>query len=211
MQRAYWSSIRRRRRGPGRAVSSSGFRQSSGSTDDERDVTGNEAADAAVAHGRALADLYDRAVPEVFGYLRPRCGDPAVAEDLLAETFLAACDAIERNQLSAVTVGWLIGIARHKLVDHWRREARHERHLRAVADLTDATDDPWDAHFDAAAIERTLASLSAVNRSALTFRYLDGLSVPEVADLLDRTVPATDQVLARARGAFRRHYGEADR
>jgi RNA polymerase sigma-70 factor (ECF subfamily) len=174
-------------------------------------VTGNEAADAAVEHGRALVDLYDRAVPEVFGYLKPRCGDPAVAEDLLAETFLAACDAIQRHQLGEVTIGWLIGIARHKLVDHWRREARYERHLRAVADLAESTDDPWDERADAATIERTLGLLSAVNRSALTLRYLDGLSVPEVAELLGRTVPATDQVLARARSSFRHHYGEAAR
>jgi RNA polymerase sigma-70 factor (ECF subfamily) len=174
-------------------------------------VTGNEASDAAVDHGRALADLYDRALPEVFGYLKPRCGDSAVAEDLAAETFLAACDAIERSQVSEVTVGWLIGIARHKLVDHWRREARHDRHLRAVADLGESADDPWDAHVDAATIERTLGLLSAVNRSALTLRYLDGLSVPEVADLLGRTVAATDQVLARARSSFRHHYGEAAR
>ena len=172
-------------------------------------MTGNEAADAAVEHGRALVDLYDRAVPEVFGYLKPRCGDPAVAEDLLAETFLAACDAIERHQLSEVTISWLIGIARHKLVDHWRREARYERHLRAVAHLGESTDDPWDARVDAATIERTLGLLSAVNRSALTLRYLDGLSVPAVAELLGRTVSATDQVLARARRSFRHHYGEA--
>ena len=174
-------------------------------------MTGTEVSGAAVEHGRTLVELYDRAVPEVFGYLKPRCGDAAVAEDLTAETFLAACDAIERSQLTEVTIGWLIGIARHKLVDHWRREARRERHLRGVAGLTESTDDPWDAHVDATTIERTLASLSAVNRSALTLRYLDGLSVAEVAELLGRTVAATDQVLARARASFRHHYGEADR
>jgi RNA polymerase sigma-70 factor (ECF subfamily) len=173
------------------------------------DVTGSEIFGMDEEHGRALVDLYDRALPEVFGYLMPRCGDAAVAEDLSAETFLAACDAIGRSQLNTVSVAWLIGIARHKLVDHWRRQARYERHLRAVADLTEATDDPWDAHIDAATIERILASLSAVNRMALTLRYLDGLSVPEVAELLGRTVPATDQVLARARSSFRNHYGDS--
>ena len=161
-------------------------------------------------HGRALVDMYDHALPQVYGYLKPRCGDAAVAEDLAAETFLAACGAIERGQLSEVTVGWLIGIARHKLADHWRREERHERHLRAVADLAATTDDPWDARLDAATIEQVLGTLSAVNRLALTLRYLDGLAVREVADHLGRTVPATDQVLARARRSFRDHYGERD-
>ena len=44
--------------------------------------------------GRALVDLYDQALPEVYGYLKPRCGDFALAEDLAAETFLAACEAV---------------------------------------------------------------------------------------------------------------------
>ena len=161
-------------------------------------------------HGRALVDIYDQALPQVYGYLKPRCGDAALAEDLAAETFLAACGAIERGQLSEVTVGWLIGIARHKLVDHWRRVERHERHLHAVAGLAAPPNDPWDAHLDAATIEQVLETLSAVNRLALTLRYLDGLPVREVADLLGRTVPATDQVLARARQSFRDHYGEQD-
>ena len=164
----------------------------------------------AVDHGRALLDLYDAALPAVYGYLKPRCGDAMLAEDLAAETFLAACDAAQGGRVHDVTVAWLIGIARHKLVDHWRREARRERHLRAVEDTVDTVDDPWDAAADAAAVEAVLASLSAVNRAALTLRYLDGLPVAEVARLLDRTVPATDQVLARARHAFRHAFGDHD-
>jgi len=46
-----------------------------------------------------------------------------------------------------------------------------------------------------------------VHRTALTMRYLDGLPVPEVAALLDRTVHATEALLVRARLAFRRAYG----
>ena len=160
--------------------------------------------------GRALVDLYDHALPEVYGYLKPRCGDFALAEDLAAETFLAACDAIDREQVYEVTVAWLIGIARHKLVDHWRREARRERRLAAISELAEPVDDPWDARIDSATVEHVLASLSAVNRAALALRYLDGLSVPEVAELLGRTVAATDHLLARARTSFRHYYGDLE-
>ena len=53
-----------------------------------------------------------------------------------------------------------------------------------------------------------LAGLGPHHRLALTLRYLDGLPVPEVAQLLDRTVHATEALLVRARLAFRRAYGE---
>jgi RNA polymerase sigma-70 factor, ECF subfamily len=70
--------------------------------------------------------IYRRALPRVYGYLLPRCGDTALAEDLTAETFLAAVAAASEPAATEVSVGWLIGVARHKLVDHWR-QADHER------------------------------------------------------------------------------------
>jgi RNA polymerase sigma-70 factor (ECF subfamily) len=44
----------------------------------------------------------------------------------------------------------------------------------------------------------------------LTLRYLDDLPVGEVADILDRTLHATEALLARARAAFRRAYSEQE-
>jgi len=156
--------------------------------------------------GPALLTLYDSALPEVYGYLVRRCDGPTVAEDLTAETFLAAVTAVQRGTVPRLTTAWLIGVARHKLVDHWRRKARDERNLRAVADEEPTAEDPWDAHLDAAVAHDVLARLGAHHRSALTLRYLDGLSVPEVADHLGRTIHATEALLVRARLAFRRAY-----
>ena len=45
-----------------------------------------------------LCELYDRALPEVYGYLLHRCGSPAVAEDLSSETFMAAVDAVQHDR-----------------------------------------------------------------------------------------------------------------
>ena len=159
--------------------------------------------------GMVLLEIYDEALPQVFGYLRPRCGDETTAEDLTAETFLAAVSAIERQSVPQLTTAWLIGVARHKLADHWRRRAREERKLRKVEhETTDPTDDPWDARIDAAHAQEVLAGLGSHHRAALTLRYLDGLPVPEVARHLGRTVHATEALLVRARTAFRNAYGE---
>jgi RNA polymerase sigma-70 factor (ECF subfamily) len=161
--------------------------------------------------GPALLALYDTALPEVYGYLVRRCDGPAVAEDLTAETFLAAVAAVQKGTVPSMTTAWLIGVARHKLVDHWRKRARDERNLQAVAeDATAAEDDPWDAHLDAAVAHDVLGRLGAHHRGALTLRYLDGLPVAEVADHLGRTLHATEALLVRARLAFRRAYEGSD-
>jgi RNA polymerase sigma-70 factor (ECF subfamily) len=108
-----------------------------------------------------------------------------------------------------VNVAWLIGIARHKLVDHWRRAGREARGLAAVEQDSEQEDDPWDGVVDADAAHAALARVSAPQRAALTLRYLDGLPVREVADHLGRSVHATETLLARARAALRRIYLEA--
>jgi DNA-directed RNA polymerase specialized sigma24 family protein len=95
-------------------------------------------------HGAALLALYDSALPEVYGYLASRCGDRALAEDLTSETFLAAAAA---RADAPRTIGWLIGIARHKLADHWRWRARQDRLLESVAGAVH-DEDQWDAQLD---------------------------------------------------------------
>src|SRR5581483_5680957 len=157
------------------------------------------------AADRALLELYDRALPEVYGYLLPRCGGVALAEDLTAEAFLAAVTAV-RNEDATPTVPWLIGVARHKLVDHWRRQAREQRHLHLAHDTPAEQDDPWDVRLDALRAQQTLQGLPPHHRLVLTLRYLDDLSVPQVAAELGRTRHATEALIVRARAAFRRAY-----
>jgi len=156
--------------------------------------------------GAALLSLYDSALPQVYGYLLRRCGRVAWAEDLTAEVFLAAVDAVRRDQPAAISAAWLLGVARHKLADHWRRQAREERRLGAVADDQPALSDPWDVHIDAVQAHDTLALLAPHHRGALVLRYLDDLPVPEVAAILGRSVHSTEGLLVRARAAFRRAY-----
>ncbi|MDP9072571.1 MAG: sigma-70 family RNA polymerase sigma factor [Actinomycetota bacterium] len=159
-----------------------------------------------------LLAIYDQALPQVYGYLLSRCGRVALAEDLTGQTFLAAVDAVRREVPPPISTAWLIGVARHKLVDHWRRQAREERGMQAVADNDPGIEDRWNVHLDGWAARATLERLGPHHRAALTLRYLDDLPVPEVATILRRTVHATEGLLVRARKAFRAAYlAEGDR
>lgn len=182
--------------------------RSPGVSDDNHHVSGMAAP--ADEPGAALLALYDRALPVVYGYLLPRCGAAALAEDLTAETFLAAVDALRREGAPALSTPWLVGVARHKLVDHWRRTAREERGLRAVAGDQPETFDPWDERLDTMRAQHTLQQFAPQYRAALTLRYVDDLPVAEVADVMDRTLHATEALLVRARGAFREAYLDED-
>jgi RNA polymerase sigma-70 factor (ECF subfamily) len=58
-----------------------------------------------------VAAIYHRALPHVYGYLLSRCGDVSLAEDLAAETFMAAVDGAAKPDPPRITVPWLIGVA----------------------------------------------------------------------------------------------------
>jgi RNA polymerase sigma-70 factor (ECF subfamily) len=83
---------------------------------------------------------------------------------------------------------------------------REQRGLRSVRGERPPAEDPWEAQLDLLRARDTLARLGPHHRAALTLRYLDGLTVPSVAEQLGRTVHATEALLVRARNAFRRAY-----
>src|SRR5690606_519154 len=105
-------------------------------------------------------------------------------------------------------------IARHKLMDHYRKQDREHRHFgQPMSD-----DDEVFEHATALpdldleslpvrdAVIETLDRLNSRHRAALVIRYLDGCDVPTTAEMLDTTLQATESLLARARNAFRHHY-----
>jgi RNA polymerase sigma-70 factor (ECF subfamily) len=153
----------------------------------------------------ALLQLYDEALPHVYGYLVRRCDSAATAEDLTAETFLAAVSTTQAG--GEVNVPWLIGTARHKLVDHWRRAGRNRQLLEELWEGSEPTADSNDP-LDALHVREVLAGLLPHHRAALTLRYLDGLPVDEVAVLLERSLHATESLLMRAKHAYRQQAAE---
>jgi RNA polymerase sigma-70 factor, ECF subfamily len=157
-----------------------------------------------------VAAIYPRALPQVYGYLISRCGSAAVAEDLTAETFMVAVKSEREGAVPELTVAWLVGVARHKLVDHWRRVEREQRTVAATEPLTPVVDDPWDARLDVDAVHAALTRVPPMHRLALTLRYLDGLSVAQVADHVGRSLDATETLLVRARATLRRVYREEE-
>jgi RNA polymerase sigma-70 factor (ECF subfamily) len=152
--------------------------------------------------------FYAIALPRVYGYFYHHCGGSvAVAEDLTQETFLAAVGELKRGKVVAAPLPWVLGIARHKLFDQLRRQRRQGWSL--ISWDADIADDDLVLEEEDGGNDRAAAALAAVpspQREAIALRYIDGLSVPEVARAVDRSVPATESLLARGRASFKRHY-----
>jgi RNA polymerase sigma-70 factor (ECF subfamily) len=155
-----------------------------------------------VSDASAFLRLYDDALPHVYGYLVRRCANTATAEDLTAETFMAAVKA--QRDGGDLNTAWLIGTARHKLIDHWRRTERRKEDLAELWDDI-PVHDPNDAVIDRAVADEVLQALAPQHRAVLTLRYIDDLPVGDVASILGRTVHGTEALLTRAKTAFRNY------
>lgn len=166
----------------------------------------HQRAGAAVAatNGGGFVELYRRCVDEVYSYLASRLGEGTAAEDLTQEVFIAAARRAAAGD--SVDVAWLIAVARHKLIDRWRAERREVRRLALVPSPKAEPAVEQSGPLDSNRTNATLAGLNPTYRPALVLRHVDGLSVADVATQLGRSVRATEQILTRARVAFRTSY-----
>jgi RNA polymerase sigma-70 factor, ECF subfamily len=164
--------------------------------------------------GDALAfrAWYDDAVQRVYGYLYGRCaGDIELAEDITQQTFLQAIRHWQDFDGRSDPVTWLCSIGRNRLTDHYRDQDRQRRrHMRLIVREIETEPAPLDrAWADRDAVMSALRQLPDVERTALILRYVDDLSVREVAELLGRSVGGTDALLRRAKERFRIVYPKA--
>ncbi|HLW00640.1 MAG TPA: sigma-70 family RNA polymerase sigma factor [Ktedonobacterales bacterium] len=161
------------------------------------------------------ATLYQRYAPAIFAYLLKQTASREDAEDLLLEVFLAA---MERGSLTDLREpeqrAWLWGVARHKAVDHFRRQARHPSvHLRLVAETLyeDEQMEPEQIILKQealAALIKAIESLPARQQEVLRLRFGHGLACGEIATLLKKRESAVRMLLSRTLKALRALYSK---
>jgi RNA polymerase sigma-70 factor (ECF subfamily) len=161
----------------------------------------------------AFRDWYERSLPQVYGYLFHRCGrNPELAEELTQQAFVEAVRSRAKFRGQADATTWVIGIARHKLVDHFRRVERDSRRLAALSSREVGRDGlAGSAPSMPDDIDDALALIPASQRAVLVLHYMDQLSVRDVARSIGKSEAATASLLARGRDAFRQAYEGADR
>jgi len=161
--------------------------------------------------GDPFRTFYDRALPAVYGYLRTRLADPSRVEDVTQEVFMALVRQWPLPANVRDEVAFAVGIARHKLVDEFRRQDQHQKRRQHYA----ATSGAAAAHRTTAAVEVrihwALAAVPASQRAALVLRHVDGLPVREVADILGKSVRATESLIARGTKTLRRAFKQVER
>lgn len=161
---------------------------------------------------KATAEFVSRYADPIYGYVSQRLAPRAdLVEDLVQEVFLVALQKLDTFAGKSSVLGWLLGIARHKVEDLYRARLREPESFSAVEDGLNSdpvTQPEFDELIDRARVQektqRILALLPEVYGLALLWRYWEEHSTKEMAAQTGRTEKAMERLLARARAHFRR-------
>ncbi len=162
----------------------------------------------------SFGQIYDHYQLPVYRYALARLRSPSDAEDVTAETFVAAFRTIGRFRWQGVPFdAWLFRIARSKIADVQRGRQRHghRAEIESVdpALLPQAPDAATEVvrGDEANRLLDAMRALSRDHQEVLALRFLAGLSLQETADALGRSANAIKQLQFRAMTALRRQLG----
>lgn len=166
----------------------------------------------------------DRYGDYLFRYAMLRLRDRSAAEDMVQETFLAALKDRGTFSGGSSEATWLVGVLKHKIADHFRRQARE-----APLEEEDLREHPDAAHFNGVGhwttgpaewgrnpadhcrneefldhFRKCLSGLSSNHVNAFTLREIEGLGTAEICKVLGVSETNLWVILHRARSLLRR-------
>lgn len=155
----------------------------------------------------ALSMIYERYSAAIYRYIYYRVGDADQAEDLRADVFVRMLEGIHRYEdrgwpLSA----WLYRIAHDRTVDMLRRRrTRTQYPLQNWNGTIDGPENQVATQLDCEEVRHTINRLTDDQRMVIQMRFLQEMSVQEVAQVLGRTEGAVKALQHRGIQALARH------
>lgn len=150
----------------------------------------------------AFGQLYDHYHSSVYRFLYYRVGSVTLAEDLTAETFFRALRSMSSFRWQGKDFGaWLMTIARNLTTDHFKAgRTRLEQTTEDMGTLDTTMEGPESEVLTLLTNEALLAALGQLpneQRECLVMRFLQGLSIAETAEVLNRSAGAVKQLQLR--------------
>jgi len=151
----------------------------------------------------AFGQLYDYYVTSVYRLAYHRLSSKQLAEDITTETFIRALRSISTFSWQGKDFGaWLSTITRNLIIDHYKSSRqRLELVVEAVPERTEAGPGPEAevmANLSSADLMRAVRALPAEQRDCILMRFMQGMSIVETAQALERSEGAVKQLQLRA-------------
>ena len=159
----------------------------------------------------AFEPLYLRYRTRLYRYLRLRLPSDEDAADVTQQVFLIALDSLPKYQQRGLPfAAWLFRIAHHVASNLTRRQhptVPWDALPEALVLLEEPGPEAWAMQQERLSQLRSwLRRLSAEKRELLALRFAAGLTVPQIAGMLDKNPDAVKKQLSRLLQSYREHY-----
>ena len=155
----------------------------------------------------AFAQLYDRHVVRIYRHIYYMVNDSNTAEDLTAQTFLKAWEAIDRyKERGAPIVAWLLRISHNLTVSFLRSKRDHSELDETFLDqkMTRNPEEALEQASDEKSMREAVLKLRDEQRQVIMLRFVEEMDYREVADIIGKSVPAVRVIQHRALGNLRK-------
>jgi RNA polymerase sigma-70 factor (ECF subfamily) len=155
----------------------------------------------------AFGELYDRHVVRVYRHIYYMVGSATEAEDLTAQTFLRAWEAIDRYQVrGAPFVSWLLRIAHNLGVSHLRAKRETSQLHDGIIDQKMRRDpeSSYQQTEEEELVRLAILRLRDEQRQVIILRFIEDLDYREVAEIIGKSVAAIRVIQHRALNALRK-------
>jgi len=155
----------------------------------------------------AANEFFDRYAARIRRFIAQSLGaEKSEADDLLQETLIALAEALPFFRGDSSLFTFACAIAHRKVLSFVRTTARRARLMRAAAIAEPEPRHDIGSHRD---FNSALIQLKPEYREALVLKYVEEISVAEIARVLAISEHAVESRLARARKLLRKHLGES--
>jgi RNA polymerase sigma-70 factor (ECF subfamily) len=155
----------------------------------------------------AFAELYDQYVVRIYRHIYYLVNDRREAEDLTAQTFLKAWEAIDRyRERGAPFVAWLLRIAHNLTVSYLRSKREHSALDEGYVDQKRVRnpEEALEQSADERSVRQAVLQLREEQRQVIMLRFVEELDYRDVAAVIGKSVPAVRVIQHRALGNLRR-------
>jgi len=164
----------------------------------------------------AFGQLYDFYAPKIFRFIRLKVRSQTLAEDLSSESFLRIWEYIQEQEreIEESFRGLLYRTARNLIVDYYKRKSSQE--ILIDDDFKEFLEgqfigDDLRIMEDTEEIHQALIKIKEEYQDVIVWYYIDELSVPEIARIMDKTPGAIRVLIHRALKSLKDHLEDLDK
>lgn len=159
----------------------------------------------------AFIKAYDLYIDQLYRFVYFKVGSKEEAEDLCSAVFLKTWNYILENDLKneKTLKALLYKVARNSIIDHYRKNKSRQSVSLDGGNEPEVVDEKQDLKrsmelkTDLAALEKRLPELKDEYREIIILRFVNELSIKEIAEVLDKSKGNVRVLIFRALNALR--------